>query len=119
MTRRSGGSCAHATGGTAVAHATAFLQQVQENKYYADLAGTRTTQQRVRLQPHFEAMGTDEATGVFDSMASIAPPVGRGWEYLTNGHDWDAELVETPELLAEIRRRVLPFAVVARIDALP
>ncbi|MET0525005.1 MAG: DNA gyrase modulator, partial [Nocardioides sp.] len=27
----------------AVAHATAFLQQVQENKYYADLAGTRTT----------------------------------------------------------------------------
>ena len=37
--------------GAAVAHATAFLQQVQENKYYADLSGTRTTQQRVRLQP--------------------------------------------------------------------
>ena len=33
----------------------------------------------------FEAMGTDQATGVFDSMASIAPPVGRGWEYLTGG----------------------------------
>ena len=43
--------------GAAVDHATAFLQQVQENKYYADLAGTRTTQQRVRLQPGFEAMG--------------------------------------------------------------
>ncbi len=85
----------------AVQHATAMLQQVHENKYYADLAGTRTTQQRVRLQPHFEAMGTDDDTGVFDSMASIAPPVGRGWEYLTDGHDWDAELAETPELLAE------------------
>ena len=85
----------------AVEHATASLQQVLENKYYADLSGTRTTQQRVRLQPHFEAMGTDEATGVFDSMASIAPPVGRGWEYLTDGYDWDGELAEVPELLAE------------------
>jgi TldD protein len=85
-----------------VAHATADLQQVQENKYYADLAGTRATQQRVRLQPGFEAMGSDEKTGIFDSMSSIAPPVGRGWEYLTDGsYDWDAELAEAPELLAE------------------
>lgn len=88
--------------GAAVAHATAFLQQVQENKYYADLSGTRTTQQRVRLQPGFEATGEDEQSGIFDSMASIAPPVGRGWEYLTGSHwDWDAELAEVPELLAE------------------
>jgi TldD protein len=86
----------------AVEHATASLQQVQENKYYADLAGTRTTQQRVRMQPHFEAMGTDAATGVFDSMSTIAPPVGRGWEYLTDGtYDWDAELAQVPDLLAE------------------
>ena len=85
----------------AVQHAAASLQQVHENKYYADLTGTRTTQQRVRLQPHFEAMGSDDKTGVFDSMASIAPPVGRGWEYLTDGYDWDAELAEVPELLAE------------------
>jgi TldD protein len=85
-----------------VEHATAGLQQVQENKYYADLAGTRTTQQRIRLQPSFEAMGSDAGTGVFDSMRSIAPPVGHGWEYLTDGlWDWDAELFETPDLLAE------------------
>ncbi|PVG83955.1 peptidase C69 [Nocardioides gansuensis] len=86
----------------AVDHATSHLQQVQENKYYADLAGTRTTQQRVRLQPGFEAMGADDETGVFDSMSSIAPPVGRGWEYLAgSGWDWDAELEEVPDLLAE------------------
>ena len=85
-----------------VEHATASLQQVQENKYYADLTGTRTTQQRVRLQPHFEAMGTDAASGTFDSMASIAPPVGRGWEYVTGDlWDWDAELAEVPGLLAD------------------
>ena len=35
-------------------------------------------------------------------MASIAPPVGRGWEYLSDGrYDWDAEIDEVPELLAE------------------
>ena len=88
--------------GTAVGHATAFLQQVQENKFYADLRGTRTIQQRVRLQPGFEASGSDERTGIFDTMASIAPPVGRGWEYLTDGSwDWDAEIAEVPDLLAE------------------
>ena len=86
--------------GAAVDHASAFLYQVQENKYYADLAGTTTTQQRVRLQPGFEAMGAGADT--FDSMSSIAPPVGRGWEYLTDGsYDWDGEIYEVPELLAE------------------
>lgn len=90
--------------GAAVDHATASFYAVQENKYYADVSGTRTTQQRVRLQPGFEAMGgTSE---VFDSMASIAPPVGRGWEYVVGGPsdgawDWDAELDEVPGLLAD------------------
>ncbi len=88
--------------GRAVEHATSELQQIQENKYYADLAGTKTTQQRIRQQAGFEATGTDETSGVFDSMASIAPPMGRGWEYLTGAHwDWDAELEQVPELLAE------------------
>jgi TldD protein len=86
--------------GAAVDHASASLQQVQENKYYADLTGTRTTQQRVRLQPGFEAMGAGADT--FDSMASIAPPVGRGWEYLTDGsYDWGTEIDQVPDLLAE------------------
>jgi TldD protein len=83
-----------------VQHASGSLQQVQENKYYADLAGTSTTQQRVRLQPHLEVHGS--RGDVFDSMASIAPPVGRGWEYLTDGrYDFAAELAELPTLLAE------------------
>lgn len=88
--------------GAAVDHASAHLLQVHENKYYADLTGTRTTQQRVRVHPGFEAMGTGADT--FDSMASIAPPVGRGWEYLDGGPDswdWDAEIDQVPELLAE------------------
>ncbi|MBO9521118.1 MAG: TldD/PmbA family protein [Nocardioidaceae bacterium] len=87
-----------------VEHASAGLQQVLENKFYADLQGTTTTQQRVRLQPFVEAYGSRGDR--FDSMASIAPPVGRGWEYLTGvpgsgAWDFDAELAEIPGLLAE------------------
>ncbi|MGH3318553.1 MAG: TldD/PmbA family protein [Nocardioidaceae bacterium] len=85
-----------------VAHVTAGLRQVFENKYYADSAGTATTQQRVRLYPVLEAFGVDEASGRFDSMRTIAPPVGRGWEYLTGtGWDWQRELAELPDHLAE------------------
>jgi TldD protein len=85
-----------------VAHSSGTLRQVVENKFYADLAGTSTTQQRVRVHPEFEAFGTNDDTGVFDSMRTIAPPVARGWEYLTgDSYDWDAELAEIPELLAE------------------
>ena len=89
-----------------VEHADGGLQQVLENKFYADLAGTSTTQQRVRLEPSVEAYGTDPATGVFDSMRTIAPPVAKGWEYLATpggsaGFDFAAELTAIPDLLAE------------------
>ncbi|NBM14778.1 TldD/PmbA family protein [Streptomyces sp. GC420] len=88
-----------------VAHVDASLLTVQENKFYADTAGTVTTQQRVRLHPSLTAVAVDEKTGEFDSMRTIAPPVGRGWEYLTGGRaagwDWDAELARIPGLLAE------------------
>ncbi|MBM9505699.1 TldD/PmbA family protein [Actinacidiphila acididurans] len=85
-----------------VSHADAFLLTVQENKFYADTAGTVTTQQRVRLHPQLTAVTVDPETGGFESMRTLAPPVGRGFEYLTGtGWDWDAELAAMPELLAE------------------
>ncbi|MFB4318586.1 TldD/PmbA family protein [Actinomadura sp. 21ATH] len=83
-----------------VDHADATLLQVKENKFFADLAGTVTTQQRVRLHPVLTAVGIGD--GLFDTMRTIAPPVGRGWEWLTGDHwDWDGELARMPELLAE------------------
>jgi TldD protein len=99
----------------AVSHSSGLVRQVVENKFYADLAGTTTTQQRVRLEPVFEAFGSDERSGRFDSMRTIAPPVGRGWEYLTGGlHDWAGELGELPELLAE--KLVAPSVEPGRYD---
>ncbi|HVY09298.1 MAG TPA: TldD/PmbA family protein [Mycobacteriales bacterium] len=84
-----------------VSHADANLKQVRENKFFADLAGTVTTQQRVRLQCQLTGLWVDEKTGRFETMRTIAPPVGRGWEWMTGGYDWDSELVQLPEWLAE------------------
>ncbi len=86
--------------GTGVAHVGATLRQVKEQKFYADSHGTVTTQQRVRLNPDVEAHGTDPGSGRFDSMRVLAPPVGRGYEYLTDPA-WDARLGELPDLLTE------------------
>ncbi|MEU4512779.1 TldD/PmbA family protein [Nonomuraea wenchangensis] len=81
-------------------HVSARLLQVKEQKFYADTAGTVTTQQRVRVHPKLNAMKAGESG--FDDMSTIAPPVGRGYEYLTGtGWDWQGELARLPELLAE------------------
>ena len=86
----------------AVQHVTTSATQVRETKFYADSHGTTTLQQRVRVQPVVELHGVDADRGILDSMRSLAPPVGRGWEYLTGtGYDWDTELAELPEHLAE------------------
>lgn len=85
-----------------VDHVDAALLQVLENKFYADLAGTVTTQQRIRVYPVVNAVRVESGTGRFDSMRSLAPPVGRGYEYLTGtGWDWQAEIAQLPELLEE------------------
>ncbi|MFX4291968.1 TldD/PmbA family protein [Streptomyces bohaiensis] len=82
-------------------HVDARLWTVQENKFYADTAGTVTTQQRVRLLPELTATAIDGRTGAFDRMRTLAPPAGRGFEYLTGDTwDWDGELAALPELLA-------------------
>ena len=88
----------------AISHVDATLRQVRECKFYTDGA-TTATQQRVRLYPVVTAVAvTDD--GRFDTMRTLAPPVGQGYEYLTPdsgaGAGWDfaAELAELPDLLA-------------------
>jgi TldD protein len=87
----------------AVSHVTAAVLSVSEETYLADLGGTRATQRRVRLHPQLEALALSESG--FETMRTLAPPVGRGWEYLVGGPragwDWDRELAALPELLAE------------------
>ncbi|GII93837.1 TldD/PmbA family protein [Sinosporangium siamense] len=83
-----------------VDHVSATLMAVKEQKFYADTAGTVTTQQRVRLHPELVAARVEGNR--FDDMATLAPPVGRGYEYLTGtGWDFPGELARMPEYLAE------------------
>ncbi|NLE80455.1 MAG: TldD/PmbA family protein [Rhodococcus sp.] len=84
-------------------HVTAQCLQVKEQTFYADLAGSSITQQRVRLDPEFEATTVDRNTGGFETMRTLAPPVGRGWEYVgSDDHwNWTEELETLPILLAE------------------
>jgi TldD protein len=80
-------------------HVDAALLQVRENKFYTD-GSTTATQQRVRLHPALTAVAV-EPSGRFETMRTLAPPAGRGYEYLTGtGWDFDAELAELPDLLA-------------------
>ena len=82
----------------AVSHADASLYQVKECKFYTD-GVTTATQQRVRLYPQLTAIAVTGSG--FDDMRTLAPPVGRGWEYLTGPDGPGAEIAELPELLAE------------------
>jgi TldD protein len=102
---RVGGLCRTLLSAADVDHVDGHLNEVLENKYYADLGGTTTTQQRVRLLCQIEATRVDPGGG-FETMRTIAPPAGRGWEWLVAGPaagcwDWDAEIETIPGLLAE------------------
>ncbi|MDA2807526.1 TldD/PmbA family protein [Nocardiopsis suaedae] len=79
-----------------VDHVDATLLQAKEQKFYADSAGTSTTQQRVRIAPEVEVFAN--RNGLMDSMRTLSPPVGRGAEYTAQV---EAELHELPALLEE------------------
>ena len=86
-----------------VDHVSAMVNTVKEQVFYADSFGSSITQQRVRTMPALEAVAVDAAAGTFESMRTLAPPTGRGWEAVA-GDDvwgWTAELAELPGLLAE------------------
>ena len=84
-----------------VDHVSASVVAVQEDKYLADLSGTIALQRRVRIHPQVEVASVTEA-GDFEDMRTLAPPVGRGWEYVEgDGWDVDGELAQLPDLLGE------------------
>ena len=84
-------------------HVSAGLTAVKEQTFYADTFGSSITQQRVRVLPSLEAVTVDAAAGSFDSMRTLAPPMGRGWEALAGDEvwNWTDELAQLPSLLAE------------------
>ena len=87
-----------------VSHVDATFRAVKEQKFYADLSGTSTVQQRVRIHPEVEVVLVS-GDGM-ETMRTLAPPVGRGWEYMVGTRDqgawaWDDELARLPDLVRE------------------
>jgi TldD protein len=81
-------------------HVNANTHFVKEQKYYADSYGTKTTQQRVRIQTQIEAVSVGKDG--FESLRTLAQPAGYGWEWMGNSiWDWNNEIDELPELLQE------------------
>ncbi|MQA06183.1 MAG: TldD/PmbA family protein [Streptosporangiales bacterium] len=99
----------------AVDHVDASFQAVLEQKFYADSAGTVSTQQRVRVHPELTAVTLDAGDAGFEDMRTLAPPTARGWEFVTGtGWDWATELAQLPDLLAE--RAAAPSVRAGRYD---
>jgi TldD protein len=90
--------------GSGADHVDAGVAAVKEQKFYADLAGTTTLQQRVRINPEFTVVvASSEAV---ETMRSLASGAGRGWEYLAGTAEdgawpWDEELATLPDLAIE------------------
>jgi TldD protein len=88
-------------GSDGIDHVFARVATTREEKYYADLAGTVTDQHRVRLHPSVEALAVAD-DGSFETMRTIAPPAGRGWEYLAGeGCDFAGEVDALADQLRE------------------
>lgn len=84
-----------------VLHTDSTLEIVEERTLLATSEGTLVSQCKTRTQCQVTILGVD-GSGEVETVRTLAPPTARGWEYLMeHGWDWDRELDELPEHLAE------------------
>lgn len=84
-----------------VNHIDFRVRAVLENKYFANTEGTRTNQQRVRIQAQCSAVSVDKKTGKFATMRTCSLPAAKGWEYVVSDYDFAAEISQMPLWLDE------------------
>ena len=82
-------------------HTDFSVRQAMENKYFANLDGTSTNQQRVRVLGQLTAVSVDKKTGRFGTMRTCSLPSAQGWEYFTTGYDFASEIAQMPAWLNE------------------
>ena len=97
-----------------VDHVTSDVHLVVEQKYFASLAGSRITQQRVRVRGDLTAVRIDRSSGAFETMGTALPPAGQGWEYFTRGDRFARQAEPIPALLEE--KMAAPSVVPGRYD---
>ena len=61
---------------------SAFMQFVNEHKYFASTEGSHIEQSLIRSYPSFSVTAVDRASGKFYSRNSLTSPMGMGYEYV-------------------------------------
>jgi len=88
------------SGHEAVHHVDAHVAMGRDTTFFADLGNNAISQSRDRISAQLTTINISDSG--FEDMRTCAPPAGRGWEYLQGtGWDWDSELAQMPEWLAE------------------
>ena len=61
---------------------SAFMQFVNEHKYFASTDGSHIEQSLIRSYPSFSVTAVDKASGKFYSRQALTAPMGMGYEYI-------------------------------------
>ncbi len=83
---------------SSVDHTAAGFAAAKEQLFYADSAGARTIQQRVRCEAEVTAIAV--TGGGFEDMRTTLPPKAAGWEYALDAA-WDTQVAALGEHLAQ------------------
>jgi TldD protein len=74
----------------------AYMQFVNEQKYFASTEGSHVQQSLIRAYPSFSVTAVDRGTGKFYSRRALTTPMGMGYEYVE-----DYPLLEEAKVAAE------------------
>jgi TldD protein len=74
---------------------------MKEEKIFASTEGTYTDQTLVRVWPNFVVTAVDQAAGTFENLSTLAQPMGKGYEYVTDDIDLVKEATEFNERVIE------------------
>lgn len=86
-----------------VEHVNSDVTLVSERTVLATTDGSLVSQARTRGHVQVTVLGSNARLGTVDTVRTLAPPTARGLEVLESPDvwDWDAELEQLPEHLAE------------------
>jgi TldD protein len=77
---------------------------MKEEKVFASTEGTYTDQTLVRVYPNFTLTAVDEKGGSFETLSTLAQPMGTGYEYAADDYDLVGEADEFNKLIVEKAR---------------
>jgi TldD protein len=94
---------------------SAFMQFVNEHKYFASSEGSHIEQSLIRSYPSFSVTAVDKTSGKFYSRAALTAPMGMGYEYIDGYPLLQEAKVAAQEAVAMHKAKPAPAGVKALI----